>query len=186
MGGLSDRLTATHAALGQLLRHRGVLRDRGCWPVAGNGGLGAQELTPGHARALRDGVEAVLFEDSAHRGSSDPQAETGELAGDAAVAPMGAGNSAVVVGPAAIGPMLSPRVPNLVPIPGPRWSAKPLVSAHDRIMGTHRLGPTTTTPRRRPPAAPPARTRATAHPYLAGGGAAGQCAGPAASRTGVS
>ena len=34
--------------------------------------------------------------------------------------------------------MLSPRVPNLVPIPGPGWSAKPLVSAHDRIMGTHR------------------------------------------------
>ena len=42
---------------------------------------------------------------------------------------MGAGNSAVVVDVARCGPMLSPRVPNLVPIPGPGmervnpWSA---------------------------------------------------------------
>ena len=34
--------------------------------------------------------------------------------------PMGAGNSAVVVDLPRWGPMLSPRVPNLVPIPGPR------------------------------------------------------------------
>ena len=34
--------------------------------------------------------------------------------------PVGAGNSAVVVGLPRWGPMLSPRVPNLVPIPGPR------------------------------------------------------------------
>ena len=33
---------------------------------------------------------------------------------------VGAGNSAVVVGLPRWGPMLSPRVPNLVPIPGPR------------------------------------------------------------------
>ena len=33
---------------------------------------------------------------------------------------MGAGNSAVVVDLPRCGPMLSPRVPNLVPIPGPR------------------------------------------------------------------
>ena len=33
---------------------------------------------------------------------------------------MGAGNSAVVVGLPRWGPMLSPRVPNLVPILGPR------------------------------------------------------------------
>ena len=33
---------------------------------------------------------------------------------------MGAGNSAVVVDLPRWGPMLSPRVPNLVPIPGPR------------------------------------------------------------------
>ena len=33
---------------------------------------------------------------------------------------MGAGNSAVVVDLPRYGPMLSPRVPNLVPIPGPR------------------------------------------------------------------
>ena len=54
------------------------------------------------------------------------------------VDPVGAGNSAVVVDLPRWGPMLSSRVPNLVPIPGPGWSAKPLVSAHDRIMGTHR------------------------------------------------
>ena len=54
-----------------------------------------------------------------------------------AAAPVGAGNSAVVVDLPRWGPMLSSRVPNLVPIPGPGWSAKPLVSAHDRIMGTH-------------------------------------------------
>ena len=35
--------------------------------------------------------------------------------------------------------MLSPRVPNLVPILVPGWSAKPLVNAYDRIMGTHRV-----------------------------------------------
>ena len=34
--------------------------------------------------------------------------------------PVGAGNSAVVVDLPRWGPMLSPRVPNLVPIPGPR------------------------------------------------------------------
>ena len=34
--------------------------------------------------------------------------------------PVGAGNSAVVVDLQRCGPMLSPRVPNLVPIPGPR------------------------------------------------------------------
>ena len=33
---------------------------------------------------------------------------------------MGAGNSAVVVDLPRCGPMLSPRAPNLVPIPGPR------------------------------------------------------------------
>ena len=33
---------------------------------------------------------------------------------------MGDGNSAVVVDVPRCGPMLSPRVPNLVPIPGPR------------------------------------------------------------------
>ena len=33
---------------------------------------------------------------------------------------MGAGNSAVVVDLPRCGPMLSPRVPNLEPIPGPR------------------------------------------------------------------
>ena len=33
---------------------------------------------------------------------------------------MGAGNSAVVVDLPRWGPMLSPRVPNLVPIPGPK------------------------------------------------------------------
>ena len=36
------------------------------------------------------------------------------------VEPVGAGNSAVVVDLPRWGPMLSPRVPNLVPIPGPR------------------------------------------------------------------
>ena len=34
--------------------------------------------------------------------------------------PVGAGNSAVVVDLPRCGPMLSPRVTNLVPIPGPR------------------------------------------------------------------
>ena len=52
--------------------------------------------------------------------------------------PVGAGNSAVVVDLPRCGPMLSPRESNLVPILVPGWSAKPLVSAHDRIMGTHR------------------------------------------------
>ena len=51
--------------------------------------------------------------------------------------PVGAGNSAVVVDVLRCGPMLSPRVPNLVPIPGPRMERETLVSAHDRIMGTH-------------------------------------------------
>ena len=39
---------------------------------------------------------------------------------DGPAEPMGAGNSAVVVDLPRWGPMLSPRVPNLVPIPGPR------------------------------------------------------------------
>ena len=56
--------------------------------VTGDGGLGAQELGPGHARALRGGVDACLFEDSPHSGGSNAVAEADELAGDAAVAPM--------------------------------------------------------------------------------------------------
>ena len=35
--------------------------------------------------------------------------------------------------------MLSPRVSHHVPILDPGWSAKPLVSAYDRIVGTHTL-----------------------------------------------
>ena len=53
----------------------------------GNGGLGAQELGPGHARALRGGVDAVLFEDSPHSGGSNAVTEADEFAGDTAVAP---------------------------------------------------------------------------------------------------
>ena len=52
---------------------------------------------------------------------------------------VGAGNSAVVVDVPRCGPMLSPRVPHHVPIPGPRMERETLVSAHDRIMGTHRV-----------------------------------------------
>ena len=61
--------------------------------VAGNGGLGAQELGPGQARALRSGVDAVLFEDSPHSGGPNAVTEADELAGDAAVAPRGAAGS---------------------------------------------------------------------------------------------
>ena len=57
--------------------------------VTGNGGLGAQELSPGNTRALRGGVDAVLFEDSPHSGGSNAVTETSKLAGDAAVAPGG-------------------------------------------------------------------------------------------------
>ena len=52
-----------------------------------DGGLGTQELGPGHARALRGGVDAVLFEDSPHSGGSNAVAEADEFAGDAAAAP---------------------------------------------------------------------------------------------------
>ena len=49
-------------------------------------------------------------------------------------------NSAVVVDLPRCGPMLSPRVTaSSYRFLLPGWSAKPLVSAHDRIMGTHRL-----------------------------------------------
>ena len=51
---------------------------------------------------------------------------------------MGSENSAVVVDLPRWAPMLSPRVPNLVPIPDPRMERDTLVSTHDRIMGTHR------------------------------------------------
>ena len=61
--------------------------------VAGNGGLGAQELGPGQARALRGGVDVVLFEDSPRSGGSNAVTETDELAGDAAVAPCGVADS---------------------------------------------------------------------------------------------
>ena len=57
------------------------------YEVAGNGGLGAQELRPGHTRALRGGVEAVLFEDSPHSGGSNAVTEANEFAGNAALAP---------------------------------------------------------------------------------------------------
>ena len=56
--------------------------------------------------------------------------------------PVGAGNSAVVVDPLRCGPMLSPRVPNLVPIPGITGSAhcalRPLEGPRD-----HRVAPPT-------------------------------------------
>ena len=58
------------------------------YEVAG-GGLGAQELGPGDARALRGGVDVVVFEDSPDSGGSDAVAEADEFAGDAAVAPCG-------------------------------------------------------------------------------------------------
>ena len=57
------------------------------YEVAGNSGLGAQELGPGHARALRGGVDAVLFEDSPDSGGSNAVTEADEFAGDAAVSP---------------------------------------------------------------------------------------------------
>ena len=52
---------------------------------------------------------------------------------------VGAGNSVVVVDLPRCGPMLSPRVPNLVPIPDPRME-RVTPSAHDRIVGTHTTG----------------------------------------------
>ena len=55
---------------------------------------------------------------------------------------MGAGNSAVIVDLPRWGPMLSPRVPNLVPIPGPRMeretpggSVPVRLISHDRGFG---------------------------------------------------
>ena len=55
---------------------------------------------------------------------------------------MGAGNSDVVFDLPLCGPMLLVlvyRISYRFLVPG--WSAKPLVSAHDRIMGTHRVTP---------------------------------------------
>ena len=66
--------------------------QQGCvdgYEVAGNGGLGAQELGPDDARALRGGVDVVLFEDSPHSGGSNTVTEADEFTGDAAVAPRG-------------------------------------------------------------------------------------------------
>ena len=57
--------------------------------VTGNGGLGAQELGPGHARALNGGVDTVLFEDSPHGGGSNAAAEANEFVGNATAAPGG-------------------------------------------------------------------------------------------------
>jgi len=55
--------------------------------VAGNGGLGAQELSPGDAGALRGGADAVLFGEPPHGGGSNAVTEADEFTGDAAVAP---------------------------------------------------------------------------------------------------
>ena len=58
--------------------------------------------------------------------------------------PVGAGNSAVVVDLPRCGPMLSPRVPNLVPIPGPRMERetpgqRPRPN-YGHPQGTHTVG----------------------------------------------
>ena len=65
--------------------------QQGCvdgYEVTGNGGLGAQELGPGHARALRGGVDVVLFEDSPHSAGSNAEAEADEFAGLCGGSPM--------------------------------------------------------------------------------------------------
>ena len=64
----------------------------GC-EVTGDGGLGAQELGLGNARALRGGVDVVVFEDSPHSGGSNAVTEADKFAGDAAVAPRGVAGS---------------------------------------------------------------------------------------------
>ena len=90
---------------------------------------------------------------------------------DAAPRPVGAGNSAVVVDLPRCGPMLIPRVPNLVPIPGVAGSAhcalRPLEGPRDHRLAppTRRAAPTgrpTRDHRRRPELARGDRGRATA------------------------
>ena len=57
--------------------------------------------------------------------------------------PVGAGNSAVVVDLPRCGPMLSPRAPNLVPIPGPRMERETPVGAGNSavVVDVPRCGP---------------------------------------------
>ena len=55
--------------------------------VAGDCGLGVQELGPGHLGSVRGGVDAVVGEDLPHGGLGDRVAEPGEFALDAAVSP---------------------------------------------------------------------------------------------------
>ena len=95
---------------------------------------------------------------------------------------MGAGNSAVVVDLPRWGPMLSPRVPNLLPIPGPGWSAKPLASAHDRIMGTHRSQVGARNPWSAPTTELWAPTRVDGYEVAGNGGLGAQELGPGQAR----
>ena len=69
---------------------------------------------------------------------------------------MGAGNSAVVVDLPRWGPMLSPRVPNLVPIPGPRKERETPSQRPRPNYGHPQAGPTWFI---MSPAAPSARRR---------------------------
>ena len=55
--------------------------------VAGDGGLGPQELRPGDFRACGGGVDSGVLEDLPDRGRSEAVAEPGELAMDAAISP---------------------------------------------------------------------------------------------------
>ena len=55
--------------------------------VAGDGGLGPQELRPGDFRACGCGVDSGVLEDLPDRGRSEAVAEPGKFAVDAAVSP---------------------------------------------------------------------------------------------------
>ena len=55
--------------------------------VAGDGGLGPQELRPGDFGACGGGVDSGVVEDLPDRGRSEAVAEPGEFALDAAVSP---------------------------------------------------------------------------------------------------
>ena len=159
LGGLGARrlgggTAAEHLAVGDVHEEQQVtaaqLGGVDGYEVTGNGGLGAQGLSPGNARAQRGGVEAVLFEDSLHRGGSNAVTEADEVAGDAAVAPRGVAGSHLDddttqihrgAGPARRPAWLSPMAGNSAPVPSQQglWrheSARSLSSRQDRRDGT--------------------------------------------------
>ena len=120
---------------------------------------------------IRLGDIAASMASSPGSATASLRPRSGEILNNAGIDPVGAGNSAVVVDVPRCGPMLSPRVPNLVPIPGitgsARCAVRPLEGPRDRRVAppTRCAAPTNRPPRahrRRPELARGDRGRARA------------------------